>query len=152
MLKVINDATLDGQSDEWKKADRVAKSVIMEYLSHFFLGFANVKSTAKEIFQSLDIIYERKSLATQLALRKKLLGLKLHEETPLIKHFQTFDDLMTEVLSACAKLEETDKVSNLLLILPSSYDGVITVIKTLSEHNSTLAFVKIRLLDHEIKI
>ena len=118
VLKAIDDADLDKQSDEWKKVDSVARSVVIEYPSDSFLGFLEVGSIAKEIFQSLDVIYKRKSLATQLALRKKLLGLTLHGEIQLIEHFQTFVDLMTELLSAGAKLEETDKVSHLLLTLP----------------------------------
>ena len=107
------------------------KSVIVEYLSDSFLGFAKTYSTAKDILHNLDSMYERKSLATQLALRKRLLSLKLQGDTPLIKHFTIFYDFITDLSSAGAKLEDTDKLSHLLLTLPTIYDGVITAIETI---------------------
>jgi hypothetical protein len=128
--------------EHWLKADSTARGVIVDYLSDAFFSFAKEVRFAKTIFNQLDAIYERRCLATQLAARKRLLSLKLEGDQTLIAHFNTFEEIITELTAPGSKL---DKVSHLLLTLPSTYDGLITELETLNEDNLNLTFVKNRL-------
>jgi len=91
--------------EKWTKAERSAKSVIIEFLSDSFLSFADNNSTAKKIFEKLDSIYERKSLATQLSVRKQLLTFKLNCDTPFIINFNKFDEFFCELMASGAKID-----------------------------------------------
>ncbi|XP_026667522.1 uncharacterized protein LOC108622733 [Ceratina calcarata] len=90
VIEVIYEDAPDMLTAEWIKAERIAKNVIVEYLSDSFLGFAKPGSTAKNILKSLDK-NEQKNL-----------------------------------LAAGAKLEETDKVSHLVLTLPTMRGSCLT--------------------------
>lgn len=149
---VVSDPAVRPFTPERAKAEKRAKGVIVKSLEDSLLGFAKGDVTAKEILDNLNVVYERKSVATQLALRKSLIELRLEGDTPLIKHFAVFDDMISELLAAGAELSESDKITHLFITLPSTYGSVVTALETLSGDDLTLPFVKIRLLDHEIKL
>ena len=151
-IKVIDQAAPQDPDQQWQRLERLAKSTIIEYLSDTMIGIVTEEATARNIIEKLDSIYERKSLATQLAVQKKLLSLKYKSDVPLTKHFLIFDELMIELLAAGGNLTEMSKTAHLLLTLPSSYDGIVTAIHTLSDDTLSLAFVKTKLLDYETKL
>lgn len=153
-LKVLDetDPTESDKLGEWAKSERIAKGIIIEYLSDSMLSFSTEADTAKNVMEKLDAIYNRKSLATQLAIEKKLLTLKFNETTSLSKHFICFDEMMVDLHAAGATVSEMSKIARLLLTLPNSYDALVTAIQTQADKDLTLAFVKIKLLDYEVKL
>ena len=54
----------------WRKMERAAKSCIIEHLSDIMIGIVTEEDTARDILRKLDTIYERKSLAPQLAVKR----------------------------------------------------------------------------------
>lgn len=152
VLSVIEEEIPTEPNQTWLKRNCVARNTIIEYISDSLLHFAKNNPHAKDIIEEMDAIFERKSLATQLACRKKLLTLKLDGSTPLTEHFTKFDEIVTELIGSGGKMDEMDKISHLLTTLPNSYAGVITALETLSDDKINVAFVKTRLLDHEVKL
>uniref|UniRef100_A0A6V7JQH5 Retrovirus-related Pol polyprotein from transposon TNT 1-94-like beta-barrel domain-containing protein n=1 Tax=Bracon brevicornis TaxID=1563983 RepID=A0A6V7JQH5_9HYME len=151
-LNVLDEESPNDRDEDWNACERIAKGIIIEHLDDSMIGFATEHNTAREIFKQLDAIYERKSLAAELAAEKKLLSCKFKGDIPLAKHFMIVDEMIIELHAARCKLNEMSKVARLLLTLPNSYDAVVTAIQTMNDENLSLAFVKTRLLDYEIKL
>lgn len=121
-----------------RKKDLKCKSQIVQRIADSHLEYAKDKTTAHEVWKELSNVFERRGMASQLLLRKKLLSMKFKPSTEsLSSHF--------------LKFEKLDVVCHLLLTMPPEYDIVVTAIETLSTKNLTLSFVKNRLLDEETK-
>lgn len=60
-----------------------------------------------------------------------------------------FDDLVRQLKTAGANLEDGDLVSQLFLSLPDSYDPLVTALENLREEDLNLDLVKQRLLAEE---
>lgn len=151
-LEVIDKEPPEKITDEWKKLDKIARSIIVKNLSDTMIVFATANPTAREIFIKLDNVYERKSLTSQLAIEKKLLTFKFKGDTPIASHFMAFEELLSEYEATAEKLSETSKIMRLLLTLPSSYDVVVTAIQTIPDNSLNLGIVKNRLLDYETEL
>lgn len=63
-----------------------------------------------------------------------------------------FDKLVRELVNADEKMEESDIICHLFLILPSKYDAVITALETVEDKSLTINLVKSKLLGEETKM
>lgn len=135
-----------------KKEDD-ARSVIVQCLSDRYLEYVKKCSTAADMIQQLDNIFERKSVFNKLYLRKRLLALKCLSTDKLQDHFLKFDTLIAELEATGTQINESDKICHLLLTLPNEYDTVITTLETMSDNKELdIEFIKSRLLDAELKL
>lgn len=155
VLSVIDDLSSEAEKakPEWQDKDDTAKGVIIDYLSDSFIRFATEPNiSAKKIFENLDNIYERKSIASEIVARRKLSLFKLEGDITLTDHFARFENIIQEATACGAQFAEPEKISYLLVSLPESYNGIVTALETLSQDNISLDYVKVRLLDYEVKI
>lgn len=153
VLHVIDNPLPTAFDDKWDKDDKKAKRIMIEYLSDSMVKKATITGIhARDVFRSYDALYERTSLATQMTIEKKLLSFKLEPGTNLSEHFMKFDDMLVELEAAGGQLNEANKIARLLLSLPVSYEPKITAIQTLKDDAMNLDYVKIQLLDYEIKL
>lgn len=149
--KVVTEDPPSPMTVSWENAEATAKNAIIEYLSDSYIDFAKDEFTTKQVFENLDAIYARKGLTCEYSLRQRLSELKFKGDSALIEHFTEFDILVNELAAAGAVFSEREKIINLFMSLPSSYDAVMTALK-INGHIQTLAYVKTELLDHEIKL
>ncbi|KAK9736894.1 hypothetical protein QE152_g11174 [Popillia japonica] len=127
------------------------------------------------MWTALKTVFERKGVASQLYLRKKLLLMKYLKSDSLEKHFLKFEEVVRELKSVgatledidivChllltvvrelksvgATLEDIDIVCHLLLTLPKNFDPIVTALETMDADKLKLEFVKGKLLDYEMK-
>lgn len=133
------------------KADKKCKAILVQCISNSQLQHIKDKKTSYQIWQALEAVFQRKGIASQLYLRRKLLAMKLKAGTKLETHFNLFDETIRELISVGAKLEKLDIICHLLLTLSKSFDPIVTALETLEPGKLTLEFVKGKLLDYEMK-
>lgn len=141
--------TVDTAEDEEKMRlrEKKCKSILVQCIHDSQLEYIKDKKEAKAIFDALKAVFERKSVAGQLLLRKRLLTMKYIDGNEMSQHFLKFDRCVRELKSIGATMEEIDIVCHLLLTLPSSFDNLVTAIETIDPVNLSIDFVKSRILD-----
>lgn len=148
---VIATCSDDAAKTQAKLDEKKCKTAIVKSVHDSQLEIIKDKKTAKEMIDALKSVFERKSIASQLLLRKQLLTLRYNASDEIGDFFLTFDKLIRDLKSAGANIEEIDIVCHLLLTMPKSFDGLVTALETMEQEKLTMDFVKSRLLDESNK-
>lgn len=142
--------TLHANDREYRKClkeEKKCKSILIKHIDDDQLEHVKDKETAKEIFDTLQAIFERKSISGQIMLRRELINMKYNENNDMNKYLLEFERVVRELKSFGAKPEEMDLVCQLLVTLPNSFDPLVTALETLNPITLTMDFVKSRLID-----
>lgn len=150
-VKICIEGEKTDPTAEFLKKDKKCKSIIIQCIANSHLQYVKDKTTGFQMWDALEKVFQRKGVASQLYLRRKLLTMKHNDNDSLESHYIKFDETIRELKSVGASLEDMDVVCHLLLTLPKSYDSIVTALETLDADKLKLEFVKGKLLDHEMK-
>jgi len=102
---------------------------------------------AKEVWDTLNSVYETTHAQTKMYYNKQLYALKMSEEDTMANHINTFRTLIDNLASAGTSINDKDSAIILLGTLPKSYKGLVSIS---SQSNETLESVTGLLLQEEI--
>lgn len=150
-VKECIETEVTGADEALNKKDKKCKSILMQCIANSHLQYVKDKPNSFQMWHALIAVFQRKGMASQLYIRRKLLSMKLPGGEQLEKHFVKFEETIREFKAVGAKLEEIDIVCHLLLTFPKDYDPIVTALETLETEKLMLEFVKGKFLDQEIK-
>ena len=96
-------------------------------------------------------MFAKKSVTSQLLLRKQLATLRMKENDTVAAHVNTFENLVRQLKVAGAKMEESDVLAQFFLTLPEKFDALVTALQSVDEDKLTLNKVKERMYLEETK-
>ncbi|CAA0835646.1 Uncharacterized mitochondrial protein AtMg00810 [Striga hermonthica] len=116
------------EDDDWQDLqERAAGTIQLCLVDEVMYHVMHLKS-ADEIWKKLESQFMSKTLTTKLYLKQRLYGLKMQEGTDLGQHVNIFNQVVTDLASLEAKIEDEDKAMILLCLLPPSYEHMVTTL------------------------
>lgn len=138
------------EDQESIKQDATARNLIIQALPDKHLEYVKEAKTAYEMVESLRKIFERKSTVSVMYLKRKLINLKHKKSQNLEDHFANFDKIIREMEENDSKMQDKEKICQLLLSVEDAYQQIVTALES-SDSKLSIDFVKSRLLDAELK-
>jgi hypothetical protein len=137
--------------EDWDKLDRRARSNIRLYLADSVLLNVSGESTAKELWDKLENLYQSKSLVNKLFLQKNLYHLRMEDGDSVTEHLNAFNTLVSQLGSVNITIAEEDKCITLLCSLPDSWDNLVVAIGSTTQSALKYEDVVASLLSEEMR-
>lgn len=108
-----------------QKSAKRCRGFIIQKIAESHLEYIKDKTSAYDTWETLKQTFERKSVANQIRLKRKLLCMKFNPSQESLKnHILKFDRIVRDLKSSGSTMEENDVICHLLLTMPSEYDAV----------------------------
>jgi hypothetical protein len=115
-------------TDDWKKLDQKVKLTIRLCLSNSVLLNVSKEATTKDLWDKLGKLYQSKSLVNKLFLRKNLYNLRMRDGDLVADHLNTFNTVVSQLVSVEIKIVYEDKCISLLCSLLNSWNNLVVAI------------------------
>lgn len=142
----------ESKINAFDKDDAKARDIIVQCIDDSVLELIKCKTTAKDMMETLQATYVRKSLTSRIVLQKRLRNMTFDGNSSLNSYIIEFDKVVSELRNVGGSVDNEEYVSQLLASMPDEYQSVITSIDILLTSNPEIVsedFVKGKLLSEE---
>lgn len=145
-------AATAAEHSTFQKNDKAGMAIIIQTVSDEYLRLIKGK-TCKQAIQLLKDRLERTGALGRLYARREFQSLKYSTRDNLSSFIIKFDSCVERMESGGLTVSEEEKITQLLMAMPTEFNSVITAIETMAARDDTITveFVKNRLLDEEVK-
>jgi len=109
------------EADKWEELDLRAASAIRVCLEKNVLANVQNLSSAKELCEKLEGLYQEKGISNRLLLKDQFHNFRMDEGTKISNHLSTLNNIVSELESTEVKIDDKDKELRLILSLLPSY-------------------------------
>ncbi|UYV84129.1 hypothetical protein LAZ67_X001289 [Cordylochernes scorpioides] len=152
---VINEETIDADEDQRKyektkiKQEKALATISLSISTEQQIHVIDCK-TASEAWTTLEQIFEPKSRARILQLKKQFVNIKFIEEENIINYLSRLKTCSDHLRKAGCEVKDEDLAYSMLAGLPDSYDGIIMHFGNMTDDEFTSSKVRqVLLTEHE---